>query len=102
MAFRLARSPGIPPLRTVITDGYAQCLLLPDYYNQLLTSCDPGVDQVSLQEHIVLRCQRGSPLPGTPNPTAPASPVPTSTQQTFDNQLTLCLHLPLVRVDPTL
>src|SRR5207248_7182495 len=38
--------PGITPLRTIITHSDSQCLLLPDYYNQLFAPRDPGVDQV--------------------------------------------------------
>jgi len=41
-------------------------------------------------------------LPGTPNHAAPESFSTTSTQQIFDNQLTLCVHLPLLHIDPTL
>src|SRR6202022_2811904 len=50
--------PGIPPLRSVIADGNAQRLLLPDQYEQPLATRDPRADQVALQQHVVLGRQR--------------------------------------------
>ena len=58
--FRLSnwRAARIPPLRTVVADGNAQRLLLPDHHEQLLAPRDPRVDQVPLQKHVVLRGER--------------------------------------------
>src|SRR5439155_26856364 len=58
IAPQTGKKPRIPPLRTVIADGYAKRLLLPDQHEQSLAPCDPRVDQVPLQQHVVLRCQR--------------------------------------------
>ncbi len=53
-----SQQPRIPPLRTVIANGDAQCLLLPDQHEQPLAPRDPRVDQVALQQHVVLRGER--------------------------------------------
>jgi hypothetical protein len=59
MASQTGKQPRIPPLRTVVADGYAKRLLLPDQDEQPLPPRDPRVDQVALQEHVVLRGERG-------------------------------------------
>ena len=48
----------VPPLRAVIADGNAQCLLLPDQHKQPLAPRDARVDQVALEQHVVLRGER--------------------------------------------
>jgi hypothetical protein len=45
----------IPPLRAVIADGDADCLLLPDQDEQPLAPRDSRVDQIALEQHVVLR-----------------------------------------------
>ena len=47
--------------------GWAMAALLtrmPDQHEQPLASRDPRVDQVALQQHVVLRGERGSGLAG--------------------------------------
>src|SRR5205823_144082 len=58
LELQAGEQPRIPPLRTVIADGYAKRLLLPDQHEQSLAPCDPRVDQVPLQQHVVLRGER--------------------------------------------
>src|ERR1035441_5269119 len=50
--------PRIPPLRTVIMDRDGERLPLSDQHQQPLAPRDPGVNQVALQQHVVLRGQR--------------------------------------------
>ena len=64
VAPQTSQEPRIPSLRTIITNGDAQRLLLPDQHEQPLASRDPRVDQVSLQQHVVLGRERGSGLAG--------------------------------------
>jgi hypothetical protein len=56
--------PRIPPLRSVIPNRDTHRLPLPDQDDQLLAACDACVDQVPLQQHVVLRGERGSGLAG--------------------------------------
>ncbi len=58
VAPQTGEEPGIPPLRSIIADGNAQRLLLPDQHEQPLASRDSRVDQVTLQQHVVLRGER--------------------------------------------
>ena len=58
LASEASQQPRVPPLRTVIADGYAQRLLLPDQDEQPLAPRDAGVDQVALEQHVVLRGER--------------------------------------------
>jgi hypothetical protein len=53
-----SQQPRIPPLRTVIADGNAQSLLLPDQDEQPLAPRDARVAQVALEQHVVLRGER--------------------------------------------
>ena len=39
-------------------DGDAQRLLLPNEHYEFLAPCDARVDQVALEQHVVLRCER--------------------------------------------
>ena len=48
VASQTVKQPRIPPLWTVIADGYAKRLLLPDQHEQPLAPRDPRVDQVAL------------------------------------------------------
>jgi len=48
----------MPPLRTFVPYRDAQRLLLPDQHEQPLARRDSRVDQVTLQQHVVLRGQR--------------------------------------------
>ena len=58
VAPQTGEEPGIPALRSIIADGNAQRLLLPDHYEQPFATRDPRVDQIALQQHVVLGRQR--------------------------------------------
>ena len=49
---------------TVVADRDAKCLLLPYQHEQPLAPRDARVDQVALEQHVVLRGERGSGLAG--------------------------------------
>ena len=51
------KQSGIPPLRTVVTYRDAQRLLLTYQHQQPLAPRDSRIDQVTLQQHVVLRGQ---------------------------------------------
>src|ERR1700751_4917973 len=58
VASQAGEQPRIPPLRTIVADGNPQRLLLPDEHEQPLSPRDPRIDEVSLQQHVVLRGER--------------------------------------------
>ena len=53
-----AKQPRVSPLRSVVADCDTQRLFLPDQHEQPLAPRDARVDQVSLQQHVVLRGER--------------------------------------------
>src|SRR5208282_899301 len=53
-----SQQPRVPPLRSVVADRDAPCLLLPDQHEQSLAPRDARVDKVALQQHVVLGRKR--------------------------------------------
>ncbi len=51
VAAQVGQKTRISSLRTIIAEGNAQRLLLPDQHDQPLSPRDPGVNQVRLTHH---------------------------------------------------
>ena len=68
VAPQTGEEPGIPPLRSIIADGNAQRLLLPDQYEQPLAPRDPRVRITVISSVDAPPVPRYTSASGTPSP----------------------------------
>ena len=57
-SLQAAQEPRVPLSRLVVPDSEAQSLPLPDYHQQPLGAGNTGVDEVSLEKHVMLHGDR--------------------------------------------